>query len=61
MERITRRSFISTTIGALVSLELGFLACSRKKKELFIYNWPYYISENTIPGFEKEFGVKNHL
>ena len=58
MERITRRSFISTAVGVLVSLKLGFSACSRKKKELFIYNWPYYISENTIPGFEKEFGVK---
>jgi len=28
------------------------------KKSLFIYNWPYYISENTIPSFEKKFGVK---
>jgi spermidine/putrescine transport system substrate-binding protein len=39
--------------------------CSKKKtandgsalKKLFIYNWPYYISDSVIKGFEKEFGV----
>jgi spermidine/putrescine transport system substrate-binding protein len=28
------------------------------EKELNIYNWSDYIAENTIPDFEKEFGVK---
>ncbi len=26
--------------------------------ELFVYNWEEYIHPNTIPNFEKEFGVK---
>ncbi len=29
-------------------------------KELNIYNWSNYIAPNTIPDFEKEFGVKVH-
>ncbi|MEQ1501444.1 MAG: spermidine/putrescine ABC transporter substrate-binding protein [Myxococcota bacterium] len=33
--------------------ELGEL-----EKELSIYNWSDYISEETVPAFEKEFGVK---
>ena len=28
------------------------------EKELHIYNWSDYIAENTVPSFEKEFGVK---
>ena len=28
------------------------------EKELNIYNWSDYIAEDTIPDFEKEFGVK---
>jgi spermidine/putrescine transport system substrate-binding protein len=28
------------------------------EKELHIYNWSDYIAENTVPDFEKEFGVK---
>lgn len=27
-------------------------------KELNVYNWSYYVAENTISDFEKEFGVK---
>ena len=28
------------------------------EKELHIYNWSDYIAENTVPNFQKEFGVK---
>jgi spermidine/putrescine transport system substrate-binding protein len=28
------------------------------EKELHIYNWSDYIAEDTVPGFEKEFGVR---
>jgi spermidine/putrescine transport system substrate-binding protein len=28
------------------------------EKELHIYNWSDYIADNTVPDFEKEFGVK---
>ncbi|KPK75346.1 MAG: hypothetical protein AMJ79_11535 [Phycisphaerae bacterium SM23_30] len=31
---------------------------SKLSKELNIYNWSDYIAEDTIPNFEKEFGVK---
>jgi spermidine/putrescine transport system substrate-binding protein len=31
---------------------------SKLSKELNIYNWSDYIGEDTIPNFEKEFGVK---
>src|SRR4051812_49847233 len=27
-------------------------------KELHLYNWSDYIAEDTVPNFEKEFGVK---
>ena len=30
----------------------------KERGELFIYNWEEYIHPNTIPNFEKEFGVK---
>src|SRR5262245_46914422 len=30
----------------------------REGKRLFVYNWEDYIHPNTIPRFEKEFGVK---
>ena len=28
------------------------------EKELHIYNWSDYIADDTVPNFEKEFGVK---
>ncbi|MFL5403447.1 MAG: PotD/PotF family extracellular solute-binding protein, partial [Gemmatimonadales bacterium] len=40
------------TTGAAVA-ELGPM-----EKELHIYNWSDYIAEDTVPNFEKEFGVK---
>src|SRR5262249_3337990 len=30
----------------------------KEGKRLFIYNWEDYVHPNTIPRFEKEFGVK---
>jgi spermidine/putrescine transport system substrate-binding protein len=38
--------------GAGADGELGPIG-----KELHIYNWSDYIAEDTVPGFEKEFGV----
>ena len=64
---ITRRTFFKTAslIGASAICGLGGISCSKKDKgtgnlsdKLYIYNWTYYISENAIPDFEKEFGVK---
>jgi spermidine/putrescine transport system substrate-binding protein len=42
----------STKAGAAMA-ELGPI-----EKELNIYNWSDYIAEDTVPNFEKEFGVK---
>ncbi|MDQ1326892.1 MAG: transporter substrate-binding protein [Candidatus Poribacteria bacterium] len=60
MNKITRRNFlkIAVSTGALSFLGLQGISCSRKKKELFVYNWAYYVSDKTIPTFEKEFKVK---
>ena len=60
MNKITKRNFlkIAVSVGALSVMGLQGMSCSRKKKELFIYNWPYYVSDNTVPNFEKEFKVK---
>jgi spermidine/putrescine transport system substrate-binding protein len=60
MNKITRRSFLNIALstGALSFLGLQGVSCSRKQKELFVYNWPYYVSDNTIPNFEKEFKTK---
>jgi len=64
---ITRRTFFKTAalIGASATWGLGSASCSKKDKgtgklsdKLYVYNWTYYISENAIPDFEKEFGVK---
>jgi spermidine/putrescine transport system substrate-binding protein len=41
------------TTGADVAADLGPM-----EKELHIYNWSDYIGEDTVPNFEKEFGVK---
>ena len=39
--------------GAAAEAELGPI-----EKELHIYNWSDYIADDTVPNFEKEFGVK---
>ncbi|MGH7578947.1 MAG: ABC transporter substrate-binding protein, partial [Gemmatimonadales bacterium] len=39
--------------GAAGAGELGPI-----EKELHIYNWSDYIADDTVPNFEKEFGVK---
>ena len=39
--------------AAAADAELGPI-----EKELHIYNWSDYIADETVPGFEKEFGVK---
>jgi spermidine/putrescine transport system substrate-binding protein len=65
MSKITRRSFLKSLsfIGLSAAFGLGSSSCTGNKgggntKQLFVYNWPYYISDKVIPEFEKEFGVK---
>ena len=63
----------ATAMGlSLSTISLVLTACGKKEapatvagadlpemeKELNIYNWSDYVAEDTIPNFEKEFGVK---
>ena len=63
----------ATALGlSLSTISLVLTACGKKaepavaagadlpemEKELNIYNWSDYVAEDTIPNFEKEFGVK---
>ncbi len=52
---------VSIADGLLTQTRKAFAAQvdkSRLSKTLNIYNWSDYIAEDTIPNFEKEFGVK---
>jgi len=46
-------------IAASVLLTLSFFGCSnsQKKQKLFIYNWTYYIPDDVVKNFEKQFNV----
>jgi len=71
--KLTRRDFIrkATALGlslaASVSIGRDFQSReayaaevdrSKLSKRLNIYNWSDYVAEDTVPNFEKEFGVK---
>ncbi|NIO05295.1 MAG: extracellular solute-binding protein [Proteobacteria bacterium] len=71
--RLTRRDFIrkATALGFSLAVSMSIardfqsreayaaeVDRSKLSKELNIYNWSDYIAEDTIPNFEKEFGVK---
>ncbi|MEQ8170937.1 MAG: spermidine/putrescine ABC transporter substrate-binding protein [Candidatus Eremiobacterota bacterium] len=64
MNKISRRSFLKSLsfLGLSAACGLGTASCTGKGggggKQLFVYNWPYYISDKVIPEFEKEFSVK---
>jgi spermidine/putrescine transport system substrate-binding protein len=66
--KITRRRFLktSTLIGAsaILGSKAGIAYPESEEKpgklsdKLYVINWSYYVAENTISDFEKEFGVK---
>jgi spermidine/putrescine transport system substrate-binding protein len=66
--KITRRRFLKTSslIGAsaILGSKVGIAYPESEEKpgklsdKLYVINWSYYVAENTIPDFEKEFGVK---
>lgn len=64
MDKITRRSFIKSAslIGASAILGLNSIGCGKKSKKLseklYVCNWANYVSNITIPNFEKEFKIK---
>jgi spermidine/putrescine transport system substrate-binding protein len=69
-----RREFVGRAVGLGLSLstlapllqacrrddqpENGSVELGPLEKELHIYNWSDYIAEDTVPNFEKEFGVR---
>ncbi len=48
-----KRLFIS--VAAVMFLLAG---CGPQKPKLYIYNWTYYIPDDVVKDFEKQFGVK---
>jgi len=63
MDKITKRDFIKITLAvAFTAFSLTIIGCSKKgrklSEKLYVYNWANYISNKTIPDFEKEFNVK---
>lgn len=36
----------------------GLAGCARRKRRLNVFNWSNYVAPETIPEFEKEFGVR---
>lgn len=36
----------------------GLAGCSRGRRRLYVYNWSDYVAEDTVPKFEKEFGIE---
>jgi spermidine/putrescine-binding protein len=36
----------------------GVAGCSRQAPRLNVYNWSDYVAPDTVPGFEREFGVR---
>lgn len=42
----------------LAVLMLFVLGCGKKKDTLYVYNWSYYIPDEVIKSFEKEYGIK---
>jgi spermidine/putrescine transport system substrate-binding protein len=66
---IKKTTALGLSLAGALTIADSFFAGSRKafaaqvdksklSKELNIYNWSDYIAEDTIPNFEKEFGVK---
>lgn len=56
-----RRAFLSLAGGALTMAALGTSGCRSQALEanqLNLYNYPNYIAPDTIPEFEKRFGVR---
>lgn len=64
--KTSRREFIKDVMLISLSANLGckhILSMNKEQsaqlgEKLYVYNWSHYIAEDTIPNFEKEYGVK---
>jgi spermidine/putrescine transport system substrate-binding protein len=48
---MNRRRFLLSAGG-------GIAACNGSRQRLNVYNWSDYVAPDTIPGFEREFGIR---
>ena len=51
---MNRRTFLKGASGAAL---IGLAGCTRSARRLNVYNWSDYVAPETIPNFEREFGV----
>lgn len=62
MEKITRRNFLKSIsfigIAAFMGFEHSSCLNSGAENQLFIYNWPFYITDKVLTDFQKESGIK---
>jgi spermidine/putrescine transport system substrate-binding protein len=49
---MNRRVFLMSVVGAA--------GCTQSSRRLNVYNWSDYVAPDTIPNFEREFGVRVH-
>lgn len=42
----------------LLLLAVSFVSCSSNEKKLYLYNWSYFIPDETLEAFGKEYGIK---
>jgi spermidine/putrescine transport system substrate-binding protein len=61
MKKITRRNFLKTISFIGLAGFLGFenTSCLEQggENQLFIYNWPFYITDKVLADFQKETGI----
>jgi spermidine/putrescine transport system substrate-binding protein len=53
---MNRRTFLKRASGA--AGVAGVASCTRSAQRLNVYNWSDYVAPETIPNFEREFGVR---
>jgi spermidine/putrescine transport system substrate-binding protein len=54
-----RRTFLTGAAGATL-ISAVTASCARSGARLNVYNWSDYVAPDTIPNFEREFGVRVH-
>jgi spermidine/putrescine transport system substrate-binding protein len=54
---MNRRDFLMGAAGATL-ISAGAASCARSGARLNVYNWSDYVAPDTIPNFEREFGVR---
>lgn len=53
-----RRKLLAACLAGAAALTLGAAAPAQAAGVLNIYNWSDYIAPTTVPGFEKDTGIK---